>query len=238
MHIRLPWDIPYKWVIVGTLLFLMTVSHGIIAAGIPVFDVRIIDELGISRGTLKFRDFVQIFSAGLSGLLIGYAVSWLQPQRICQLGLVLLAATLAAYSFATDIWTIYGLHILLGFCYASAHVVIVVLFVTQWFATRRALAIGIALSGTSIGSALFPQVSVLLMTEFDWRGALLGLAIFPLIVLPLLILLLKSNPEAPSICCCLPLRYSAFTTRRPALFNTRFFICKIRDLARGRRPPD
>ena len=189
-------DIHYGWITVGLLLLMMTVSHGIISAGIPVFDSRIIDELGISRGALKFRDFVQILAAGLGGLSIGYAVSRVPAERICQIGLVLLSASLLAYSAVENIWTVYALHLVLGFCYASAHVVIVVLFVSEWFLAKRAVAIAIALSGTSIGSALFPQVGVLLMGQFDWRGALMGLALFPLLVLPLITLYLRRSPQS------------------------------------------
>lgn len=197
--------IHYGWITVTLLLFMMTVSHGIITAGIPVFDQRIIEELGLSRGALKFRDFVQIIAAGLSGLSIGYAVSKIPAERICQFGLLLLSATLFLYSMVDHVWAIYALHVALGFCYASAHVVIVVLFVSEWFNTKRAIAISIALSGTSIGSALFPQVAVMIMEDFGWRGALRGLALFPLAVFPLIVLFLRRSPES--------LGYSSFGVR-------------------------
>ena len=189
-------SIHYGWITVGLLLFMMTVSHGITTTGISVFDERIINELGISRGTLKFRDFVQIIAAGLSGLTIGYVVTRIPAERICQLGLLLLGCTLFTYSMVTNVWAIYALHFVLGFCYASAHVVIVILFVSEWFSTKRAIAISIALSGTSIGSAIFPQIAVAIMEDFGWRGALRVLALFPLIVLPLMVLFLRRSPES------------------------------------------
>ncbi len=183
----------YGWINIGVLLLVMSVSHGIISAGIPVFDARILAELNISRGALKFRDFIQIISAGLSGLAIGYAVARIPPRWITVSGLLALAVALLGYGLAPNVATIYALHVLLGFCYASVHVVIVVIFVSQWFTTHRGLAIGLALSGTSLGSAVFPQIGVALTSVLDWREAIKWLAVFPLAMAPIAAIALRSR---------------------------------------------
>src|SRR5690606_9260100 len=94
------------------------------------------------------------------------------------------------YGHAQTIGQIYLLYALLGMCYASAHVVIVVLMVRQCFDEKRALAISVALSGTSIGSAIFPSLIVLALEQYDWRQVLTGLAVLPLLLLPVVALLL------------------------------------------------
>jgi MFS family permease len=187
-------DRRYAWIIVGALLLLLMVVQGIVAAGIPTFDARIIADLGVTRGGLKFRDLVQIFSAGTAGICIGYLTVLIRPKHLILIGLSLLVICLYLYSKVTALWMIYAIHVVMGFCYSSAHVVIVVLIVKQWFPDRQAIPIGITLSGASLGSAIFPQIVVQLMQAFDWRTAMASLALFPLILLPLIAFVMKDAP--------------------------------------------
>lgn len=193
------WQKNYGWVIVTALLMLLMVVQGIVAAGIPTFDARIIADLGVTRGGLKFRDLVQIFSAGTAGICIGYLTVLIKPRHLILIGLALFSVCLFLYAKVTALWMIYSLHVVMGFCYSSAHVVIVVLIVRQWFPHRQAIPIGIALSGASLGSALFPQIVVQLMQATDWRTAMASLAIFPLVLLPLMALVMKDPPHAAGL---------------------------------------
>lgn len=181
------------WLVVFGLLLVMAVCHGIITAGLPVLDKVLLNELGISRADLKLRESIFLLSSGCSGLAIGLLTQRLQPRTIVLSGLGLLAVTLAAYGHARTIGQIYALYVLLGMCFASSHVVIVVLMVRRCLATRQALAISVALSGTSLGSAIFPNLTVMALERFDWRQVLTMLAVLPLLVLPIAAVLLPRS---------------------------------------------
>lgn len=172
------------WLVVIGLLLVMAVCHGIITSALPALDKVLLAELGISRADLKLRETIFLLASGCSGLAIGFLTQRLQPRTIVLGGLALLAATLMAYGHARTIDQIYALYVLLGMCYASSHVVIVVLLIRQCMATRQALAISVALSGTSLGSAIFPSLTVMALERFDWRHVLSTLAILPLLILP------------------------------------------------------
>lgn len=194
------------WTVIVALLLVMTVCHGVITSGLPALDKTLLESLNISRGDLKLRESIFLFASGLSGLGIGFLTARLRPRTIVLSGLILLACALAAYSHATSIGQIYVLYAVLGMCYASAHVVIVVLMVRQCFEERRALAISVALSGTSIGAAIFPSLIVLALEHYDWRQVLTGLAILPLLIWPVAAFLLPRlrvgetlNPGANAI---------------------------------------
>lgn len=178
------------WVVVAALLLVMTVCHGVITSGLPAFDTTLLAKLGISRADLKLRESIFLIASGLSGLGIGFLTMRIAPRTIVLAGLALLSATLFLYGHAQTIGQIYLLYALLGLCYASSHVVIVVLMVRQCFEQRRALAISVALSGTSIGAAIFPGLIVMLLERHDWRQVLTGLAVLPLALLPLVAVLL------------------------------------------------
>lgn len=181
------------WTMIAGLLFVTTVTHGIISAGLPALDSAILAELRISRGALKLRETIFLISSGLSGLLIGFLTVRFRPSHIVLSGLFLLSATLWAYSAAQTIGQIYLLYILLGLSFASAHVVIVVLMVRERFSTKRALAISIALSGTSVGAAIFPNVAVIALESVAWRDVIRASALLPLAVIPVALLFITGD---------------------------------------------
>ncbi len=186
----------YGWVIVAALSVLLGATHGLITSGMSVFDKSILVDLDINRGTLKFREFLQLVSGGLFSIVIGYVATRIGPRTIIYAGLALLTVVLALYSRVTDIGQIYALHVALAFCYASCHVVVVVLIITRWFAARRSIALGIILAGESLGGTLFPQLVVRLIDHFGWRGSMEILAVMPLFLALLMLLVLRKGPEA------------------------------------------
>lgn len=178
---------------IGGLLLVMTISHGIISAGLPALDTAILADWGISRGALKLRETIFLLSSGVSGLLIGFLTIRIKPSTIVMAGLCLLSATLWFYSIAQSIQQIYVLYMFLGMCFASAHVVVVVLMVRDRFELKRTLAIAIALSGTSIGSAIFPNIAVIALEHWDWQSVLRGASILPLLILPITFILVRDG---------------------------------------------
>lgn len=105
-------------------------------------------------------------------------------QLSCQAGIMLgglLASTgFILGSFATSLKHLYlslGVLTGLGFalCYSPA-----IAMVGKYFSRRKALAYGIAMSGSCIGTFILAPVVQLLIEQFSWRGALLILGGFVL----------------------------------------------------------
>ncbi len=185
------------WWVVAGLLLVMIVIHGTITSALPTLDASLLAELGISRADLKFRESIFLISSGISGLAIGFAIQRVSPRIIVLLGLCGLAGVLFLYSRATTIGELYALYALMGPCYASAHVVIIVVLVREYFTSHKILATSAALSGTSLGSALLPGIAVFLNEVSGWRGALHSLMLLPLIIAPLVAyLLFRRAPRA------------------------------------------
>ncbi len=68
--------------------------------------------------------------------------------------------------------------------------------VTNWFHERLGLALGLTLLGTGLGAALLKPITAGLIAEFGWRGAYIGLAILPLVLVLPLVLMWFRTPEA------------------------------------------
>lgn len=185
----------YGWAVVAALTVLLAGTHGLITSGITTFDNAILADLQISRGALKLRDLIQLGSGGLWAVVIGFVALRLGARTIIYLGLGVLTAALLVYGHVSSVGQIYALHFMLAFSYSSCHVVVVLLVLTRWFATRRSTALGIILAGESLGGVVFPQIAVRLIAAVGWRDAMGWLALMPVVLAVMMVLVLREGPE-------------------------------------------
>ena len=98
-------------------------------------------------------------------------------------GATLLTIGFLLYSRIQSITHMYVLHCLFSLVLVSSGLIMAVMLVSHWFVAKRGTAIGIALVGTSLGGIFFPQVGTWLITNFGWRKAMMWEAVFPIILL-------------------------------------------------------
>ncbi|MEM1089063.1 MAG: MFS transporter [Pseudomonadota bacterium] len=70
--------------------------------------------------------------------------------------------------------------------------------ISGWFDRQRGLALGLALAGTGFAALTAPNYVAAILDRYDWRTAYLGLALIPLLAIPLVYLLLKEPPGSHS----------------------------------------
>ncbi|XP_009073320.1 PREDICTED: monocarboxylate transporter 12 [Acanthisitta chloris] len=174
-----PPDGGWGWMIVAG-CFLVTICTRAVTRCISIFFVEFQAYFGQDYARTAWIhsivDCATMLCAPL-GSLISNHVS-------CQVGIMLgglLASTgLILSSFATSLEHLYlslGVLTGLGFalCYSPA-----IAMVGKYFNKRKALAYGIAMSGSGIGTFILAPVVQLLIEQFSWRGALLILGGFVL----------------------------------------------------------
>lgn len=177
------------------MFLLLGTAHGLTLAGIPVFDELILGELGISTGTLKFRDFITVMCAGLSGPLIGYAADKFGPRLVTFAGLICLSVALFLYSQISSVTHVYLIHVIMGISFSATNIIVIVVLLSNWFIDKRGIALGFALAGTSFGSAFFPVLAANLLAGMDWRAAFQVLAALPVLLIPVLVILVREKPS-------------------------------------------
>ncbi len=89
---------------------------------------------------------------------------------------------------------LYAIHMLFALALSAAGSMTVIFLVSSWFVKHRGLAIGIALIGTSLGSAVFPLVNPPLIEAFGWRQAFTWNAAMPVVLLVLVAVAIKGTP--------------------------------------------
>ncbi len=183
------------WGIVLPAFVVIWITNALTLAGIAVFDRAILDELALTRGALKFGDTLQLLASAALAPVGGWIADRYGVRPAMVAGALLLAGGLYAYSLIDSLTQLYLLRIVLGASLAGAGLVVCVTIVSRWFVSRRGLALGLMLSGTSLGNALIPQLNTWLIGQHGWRDALQIVCLVPLLLLPLVLLVIKEWPE-------------------------------------------
>ncbi|CAH1390224.1 unnamed protein product [Nezara viridula] len=171
-YVALPPDGGWGWVVVAASFLCNVVVDGVVFS-FGVFLNPIADEFNVSKSK------VTIAGALLSGfyLIAGPFVSAIANRYGFRftgiLGAVIASGSFAAASYATNIetmWLIYGFIGGIGFGMIYVPAVITTGF---YFEKWRALATGISVTGSGIGTIIIGPISTLLIEHFTWRGAIL-----------------------------------------------------------------
>ena len=182
----------YPWLMAVMGMLVLLVSNGLTVTGLTAFDESLLKDFGWSRSELKLRDLITLVLAGWMAPFLGALIDKVGPRKLVLAGIALLAALYAAYAHIHSLAHLYWIHVGFAAVLVAAGLNVAVIFVSQWFATHRGTAIGIALVGTSLGGMVFPKLGVQLMQSMDWRAALLWEAAIPLAFLILAFLFVRS----------------------------------------------
>lgn len=130
-----------------------------------------------------------LFSTGVSALTAPFVGEFVHRSGVriaALLGLLGLGLAFALASQIGDqVWNLYAAYSLMALAGATAGPIAWTYLISSAFAASRGFALGIALSGTGLCAALLPQVTAMIVVEWGWRAAYLGLAgMILLVVLP------------------------------------------------------
>ncbi|MCU0975657.1 MAG: MFS transporter [Steroidobacteraceae bacterium] len=195
MQAQTGWRFYGWWGIVLPAFVVIWITNALTLAGIAVFDRAILDELELSRGALKFGDTLQLLASAALAPVGGWIADRFGVRPAMIAGALLLAGGLYAYSMIDSLTHLYLLRVVLGASLAGAGLVVCVTIVSRWFVSRRGLALGLMLSGTSLGNALIPQLNTWLIGQHGWREALQIVCLIPLLLLPIVLFVIKEWPE-------------------------------------------
>ena len=185
------------WIVIGVLFVSWFMVWGGGANTGPVFFVPVLKTFGWSRTRLSFGYAVAAFSAGAAGPLIGWLVDRFDVRKVMVAGVAMVVCgyLALAHTHAYGQFVLINLGLGLGFVACTAIPASKV--VANWFEARRGMAMGVMLSGASIGGAIFTPVMSRVIAGYGWRGAYVVLAVLiAAITIPLLTVFLRSRPDA------------------------------------------
>lgn len=157
---------------------LMMAAGAMITSGYGVVAVPLGEEFAPSRMVLMLTMTIMSLIAGLLAPTLGTLMDRVSLRLVMALGAALIVAGFVALSFATSFIQVL---IIYGVFMAPANILVgpmaATVLLSRWFVKRRGAALGIAISGTSLGSFFFPPVIQFLLDNNEWREAMRLLAL-------------------------------------------------------------
>ncbi len=190
---RLPFY--YGWLIVGVAFVTMAIAVSARTA-FSLLLPPLIDEFGWQRGVVAGAfSFGFLFSAALSPI-VGRVMDRQGPRVVIEVGVCLLAAGLFLAPAIKEPWQLYAtLGVLVG---GGANLMTFTaqsLYLPNWFARRRGLAISIAFTGVGIGAiVLLPWLQTIIGQD-GWRASCWAMGLLVLLVLGPLNLFVRHKPQ-------------------------------------------
>jgi OFA family oxalate/formate antiporter-like MFS transporter len=183
------------WLLLGLFSSYMALV-GVQVYTLPLFYPELIREFGWSTEGVT-RAATIFFLAGafttpfVSSLYDRYSV---RLFMICGATATILG--LFAYSSLQTLTQMIIIYLVLALAQVCSGQVPTMLVVTRWFKRYRGIAIGITLTGTSLGGAVFPLVVRYVTERGSWRDAVLVLMTICIVMMVVpLIFLIRSRPE-------------------------------------------
>jgi len=189
-----------KWWTVFASVIALIVANGVINVfAVGVFIKPISQQLGFGRGTISTAIAAANWCTALAVPFIGRMIDRWGVRAVLLPAITLFAITVAARAFLTQsvvlLLIIFGLSGITGSGQSTTGYS---KQIAMRFDTQRGLALGIALAGIGLGTAIVPQLCNILLAIFGWRMGFVGVGVltFFLAFVPVFIFFRDPEPHA------------------------------------------
>lgn len=185
----------YAWVVLAASCVMAGLAFGSLIS-VSVFLRPLEAEFGWDRSATSFAYSSGAFMAGVMGIGMGRLVDRISPRPLLVMGAVAIGAGHLLLSQLSAQWQLYALYaVLVGGIGGGSCLVPLVTNVGFWFQRNRGVAIGMVLAGQSLGGALMPVLTRILVDTMAWRDAYLALGLVIWAVMLPLSALVRQPPD-------------------------------------------
>jgi MFS family permease len=184
------------WLIVASLFVVLLLVFGSGYNTVAVFVPALLRAFPHwSRAEVALLPSVLALSAGVSVLPIGWLLDRVEARLVMVFGAVASGSAFLIASRASSLVPMMAAYLLLGVGISAATVLPASLVLANWFDARRGLAMGVAISGTTVGGMVMTLIASSLILGWGWRIAYVALGMpMIVVVVPLLALTVRSRP--------------------------------------------
>jgi MFS family permease len=184
------------WLIVASLFTILLLVFGsgynTVAVFVPVL-LRAFPHW--SRAEVALLPSVLALSAGISVLPIGWLLDRVEARLVMIGGAIASCSAFLIAARANSLFPMMAAYLLLGVGISAATVLPASLVLANWFDARRGLAMGVAISGTTVGGMLMTLVASAVILGRGLRVAYIALGLpMVLVAAPLAALTVRSRP--------------------------------------------
>ena len=162
------------WVVFAAACGLIVGAGAINIFAFGVFLKPVAESLGLGRADLGKALILNSTLTALGCPIYGALIARFGVRQVMLPGVALFALATAGYTFLEAspfaiVYLIFGIAGLVGAAQTPVGYAIVV---AKWFDQERGLALGVAMAGVGLGTALVPQLAGALIAHFGWRNGL------------------------------------------------------------------
>jgi sugar phosphate permease len=184
----------YGWWLVGASALIGMYLAAVIFYGFTAFIEPMADELGWSYTQISLGASLRGLEGGLLAPIFGILIDRWGPRRLIFLGGIILALGLFLLSRTTTLLMFYTAFTVVAIGVSCCSMTALVTTVANWFKRRIGLASGIASCGFGLSGVMIPII-VRLIDSYEWRTAMVILAVGTLATIVPLSLLFRHKPE-------------------------------------------
>lgn len=195
VKIKTDWSY-YGWKIVLACFFTMFLAFTINGSLAGIFVIPVTKDLGITRGQFMLYATVTNIIGMIFAPFAGQMLSKKDLPKIMIFAAFLDGLSYIGFALAKNITSIYIFAAIIGISGPCLTILPLSILITSWFNSKRGFAMGLAMTGSSLGAFVLSPLSNILINNFGWRFAyvVLGLSII-IILSPLIFFIIKKTPK-------------------------------------------
>jgi MFS family permease len=184
------------WVIASSLFVSLFLLWGSGYNTFPIFFPALLKYFGWSKAQMALISSGLSLSFGISGPFAGWVLDRIEARWVMGVGAALVVAGFITASRADTFAQLLTGNITLGVGLGASTVMPAALVISNWFAERRGMVLGLATAGMEFGGMCMTAVCAYIIGAHDWRTAYVALSGPVLIVaLPLLLIVIRTRPQ-------------------------------------------
>src|SRR5271170_851667 len=136
-----------------------------------VFLMPLVKHFGWTRTLAASLTMLIALTSALAGPVTGRLLDSLAAQKVMAAGVAITAFALLAAGRANSFGAMAAAHVMMGVGTAASTMIPVSLVTSNWFGARRGVALGIAMSGMSLGASAMTSFASYVIAIAGWRTA-------------------------------------------------------------------
>jgi sugar phosphate permease len=186
----------YGWRVLAVGTIAMALGSGLSMSSFGLYVGPLEEEFGWTRAQVSLGFSAAVLTGGLSAPLIGHWIDARGARALIVIGAMLASVSYVLLALTQELWQFYVFYGLHAICRQMMFFLPFQALMSQWFVSRRGIALSILGSGFSLGGFAVLPVVAMVIGGLGWRGAYLfsGVTIAAFFV-PTGLLILRNRPS-------------------------------------------
>lgn len=185
----------YGFYVAAACFFILFFLWGMVLNTFPIFLKPIAESMKWGRGELAIALLVGSIVSAIASPVAGILIDRMGSKRVMAVGAGVVGVGLILESRVTELWHFCVLFGFIGVGLMFSTIIPCSLLISNWFISRRGVAMSAAFVGTSFGGMVMSPVSSWIIIDYGWRTAFVfGGSIILLVVIPLILFVIRTHP--------------------------------------------